>query len=355
MPHEKVEGASPGPAGDTVEAQTSADMVTPEAKNGRTFLSRVAGLFSNQMSGVAVALMGIFVISCFLSPYFLTSYNMLIVARTLAFVGLITIGQSLLMMLGELDISLGAIGGLCGVIGGKLMVDMGVDPFLSFFLCVMVGMLCGTINGLLVTLLDLHSLVLTIGMAGVYGGANLVLTKGLAITGIPEQIAFLGKGVYMGVPTPFIIMVFTLAIITFMTMRTPLGRYIYAIGNNTPAAKMLGIKVNRVRIICFAIGGTLASIAGMLMVARLGTAQPSIGETWVLTPIAAAVIGGVTTTGGVGNPLGAILGAAIIGLIENIIVLFGVSPYWQSVVNGAIVVFAISFDSISRRYFRKEE
>ncbi|UCF93371.1 MAG: ABC transporter permease [Desulfobacterales bacterium] len=321
----------------------------------RMLLRKVTGIFSNQLSGVAAALVIIFIISCFLSPYFFSSYNMLIVARALAFIGLITIGQSLLMMLGELDISLGAIGGLCGVIGGKLMVEMQIDPFVSFFVCIFFGMFCGLINGLLVTLLNLHSLVLTIGMAGVYSGTNLVLTKGLAITGIPDSIAFLGRGVYLGVPTPFIIMLFVLIITAFITMRTPFGRYIYAIGNNTPAAKMLGIKVNHVRVICFVIAGMLASIAGMLMVARLGTSQPSIGETWILPPIAAAVIGGVATTGGVGNPVGAILGAAIIGVIENIIVIFGVSPYWQSVVSGAIVVFAISFDSISRRYLRKED
>jgi ribose transport system permease protein len=218
--------------------------------------------------------------------------------------------------------------------------------------CLLLGAALGCFNGLMVTVLKLHSLVLTIGTAGVFGGANLVLTKGVAITNIPKEIQFLGRGDLFGVPMPFVVMLIVLIIASFVIMKTPFGRYIYAIGDNTPAARMLGIKVDTVRVLVFTIAGMLAALAGLLMVTRLGTAQPSIGETWVLPPIAASVIGGVATTGGVGTPLGAILGAAIIGVIENIIVLFGVSPYWQGVVSGFIVVLAISFDSISRRYIR---
>lgn len=126
---------------------------------------------------------------------------------------------------------------------------------------------------------------------------------------------------------PFLFLLVVLVFATILMAATPAGRYGYAIGDNVPAARMLGIPVDRVRVAAFAFAGFLASLAGMLMVARLGTAQPSIGSTWVLPPIAASVIGGVATTGGIGTPLGALLGAAIIGVIENIIVLFGVSPY----------------------------
>nr|WP_321523859.1 ABC transporter permease [uncultured Cohaesibacter sp.] len=306
----------------------------------------------NPLVGVFVALLVIFVISAVASPYFLTSYNMSVVARSLAFVGLITIGQSMLMMLGELDLSLGVIGGLCGVVSGMLMINLGLNPWVALLACLLLGAALGCFNGLMVTVLKLHSLVLTIGTAGVFGGANLVLTKGVAITNIPKEIQFLGRGDLFGVPMPFVVMLIVLVIASFVIMKTPFGRYIYAIGDNTPAARMLGIKVDAVRVLVFTIAGMLAALAGLLMVTRLGTAQPSIGETWVLPPIAASVIGGVATTGGVGTPLGAILGAAIIGVIENIIVLFGVSPYWQGVVSGFIVVLAISFDSISRRYIR---
>lgn len=311
-------------------------------------------LMRNPLAGVFVALVVIFALSALLSPYFLTPYNMTVVARGLAFVGLITIAQSMLMVLGELDLSLGVIGGLCGVVSGMLMVKVGLNPVLSMALAILLGAGLGFLNGFLVTALRLHSLVLTIGTAGIFGGANLVLTRGVAITGIPPQVQFLGRGDILGIPVPFLIMLAALVTAAFVLLKTPFGRYMYAIGNNPPAARMLGVRVDRIRLIVFVAAGALAAVAGVLMVARLGTAQPSIGDNWVLAPIAASVIGGVATTGGVGSPIGAILGAGIIAIIENIIVLFGVSPYWQGIVSGAIVVLAISFDAISRRYLRRD-
>ena len=316
--------------------------------------SALSILIRNPLAGVFVALTAIFVVSAIISPYFLTGYNLSVIARGVSFVGLVTIAQSSLMILGELDLSLGTIGGLCGVVSGMLMVQAGLPWGVALVLALMLGMALGLLNGFLVSALGLHSLVLTIGTAGIYGGAILVLTKGVAITGIPEGIHFLGRGDVLGMPVPFLIMLLVLAVALFLTTRTPMGRYMYAIGNNAAAARMLGIRVDRIRLLVFTFAGGLAALAGMLMVARLGTAQPSIGQAWVLAPIAASVIGGVATTGGVGSPLGAIFGAGIIAIIENIIVLFGVSPYWQGVVSGVIVVLAISFDALSRRYLRRD-
>lgn len=324
---------------------------TPTKRYWQLFLSN---LFQNPLAGVFIALVIIFVFSAVTSPYFLSVYNISVIARGLAFVGLVAIAQSSLMILGELDLSLGTIAGLCGVVSGMLMVQAGIHPVVAIFLSLALGGLLGLINGLLVTSLRLHSLVLTIGTAGIYGGAILVLTKGVAITGIPKSIHFLGRGDFLGVPTPFLFLLLILIIALFLIFKTPVGRYMFAIGNNAAAARMIGIRVDKIRLIVFAFAGVLSALAGLLMVARLGTAQPSIGQSWVLAPIAAAVIGGVATTGGVGSPLGAMYGAAIIAIIENIIVLFGVSPYWQGVVSGTIVVLAISFDSISRRYFHNE-
>lgn len=308
------------------------------------------GYSALQLIVVSVVLLLLFAVSSLLSPYFATPYNMTIIARSLAFIGLVTLGQAMLMLLGELDISLGAMGGLCGVAAGMLMMDLGVNPFAAMGLAVMLGALLGLLNGFLITALNLHSLVLTIAMAGVYKGVNLVLTKGVAITNIPESTQFLGRGDVGPFPTPFVIMIGLLVVIAVVAHRTPFGRYVFAIGDNAAAARMIGVKVNRIKLLVFVIAGALAALAGTLMVARLGTAQPSIGDTWVLPSIAAAVIGGVATTGGIGSPVGAILGAGIVGVIEDITVLYGISPYWQGVISGMIVVLAISFDSVSRRY-----
>ena len=306
-----------------------------------------------QFSGVLLALILIVIIAAVISPYFLTSYNLEAVIRSLSFVSMVAIGQACLLIIGELDLSIGAIAGLCGVIGGMLMVNAGVEPYLSFFLALLLGTALGIVNGILVAGLNLNSLVVTIGMTGVYSGINLVISQGKAINGIPEAIYFLGQGDIFKIPMPFILMIIVLFVILFLAKFTPFGRYMYAIGNSREASRILGIRVNAIRVTTFGIAGLLAALAGMIMVARLGSSQPSIGDSWVLSSIAAPVIGGVASTGGAGSPAGALLGAAIIGIIENIIVLFGISPYWQTVVSGSIVVGAIALDSISRMFRAK--
>ncbi len=310
----------------------------------------IPGYSALQLIVVAVVLLALLAASSLLSPYFATSYNMTIMARSLAFIGLITLGQAMLMLLGELDISLGAMGGLCGVVAGMLMMDAGVNPFAAMAIAVVFGALLGLLNGFLVTALNLHSLVLTIAMAGVYKGVNLVLTKGVAITDIPAVDPVPRARRRRPVSDPVRHHDRAAGGDRGIAHRTPFGRYVFAIGDNAVAARMIGIKVNRIKLLVFVIAGSLAALAGTLMVARLGTAQPSIGDTWVLPSIAAAVIGGVATTGGIGSPVGAILGASIIGVIEDVTVLYGISPYWQGIISGVIVVIAISFDSMSRRY-----
>src|SRR5699024_3101762 len=154
---------------------------------------------------------------------------------------------------------------------------------------------------------------------------------------------------------PSIIMLLILILFIILVKRTRFGRHIYAVGNNVEAAKILGIKVNLVRTTLFTFVGVLSAIAGLIMLARLGSAQPGVGDTWQLNSIAAAVIGGAALTGGVGNPYGAVVGAAIITIIENIIVLFGISSYWQSAVSGVIVILAISYQSITVMLNKRKE
>jgi len=342
--------AAPEPVGPPAKAAVKEGAARPSAVARVVTLVRQA-----RTGGVLIAFLLIIAIASVASPYFLSAFNMQSVIRSLAFLGIVAMAQACLLILGELDLSVGAIAGLSGVLGGMLMVWFGVDPFLSFFLGLMFGAIFGLVNGLLVTFLELNALVVTVGMAGVYLGINLVISEGKAIVDIPPQIYFLGQGIVFGIPMPFVIMLLVLLVVVFVTMYTPFGRYMYAIGNSREAALILGIPVNLVRMLTFMGVGLLAALAGMVMVARLGTSQPSIGETWVLDSIAASVIGGVALTGGVGSPAGALLGAAIIGVVQNIIVLLGVSPYLQTAVSGMIVVAAISLDAISRKIARARQ
>ena len=312
----------------------------------------INSLKKSNMTANALVLVLMVVIASTTSSYFLTAYNLQALIRDLAFIGMIAIAQSLLLLVGELDLSVGKIATLSGILGGLMMVKAGVNSYLAFLISVLIGAALGAINGLIITQLRLNSMVVTIGMTGVYGGINLVITKGKAVTGIPEDIYILGKGTLMGIPIPFVFTLIVLVIILFLVKKTKTGRYLYAIGNSRDAAKILGIPVNKIRMIIYSIVGMISALAGMLYVARLGSAQSAIGENWPMNSIAASVIGGVALTGGIGNPAGALIGAAIIAVIQNMIVLLGVNVYWQSAVSGFIVVIAISFSSIT--YIIKE-
>ncbi len=319
-------------------------MYKEKVKTNNAFVN---ALKKSNMTAIGVVLILMIAVASIASPYFLDIYNVQSLLRDLAFVGMIGIAQSLLLLVGELDLSVGKVASLCGILSGMMMVDYKINPWLSFLLALALGLIFGGINGLIITKLRLNSMVATIGMQGLYGGINLVLTKGKAITGVPEDIYILGKGNWGPVPFPFIFCIVVLFFVLFMVKKTKTGRYIYAIGNSREAAKILGIKVDKIRIMIYAIVGLISSLAGVLYVARLGSAQSAIGESWPMNSIAASVIGGVSLTGGLGNPAGALIGAAIISIIQNMIVLFGVNVYWQSAVSGIVVVIAISFSSIS--------
>ncbi|MBS6728600.1 ABC transporter permease [Lachnoanaerobaculum orale] len=300
----------------------------------------------SNMTAIGMVLIIMFVIACIGSPYFLDVYNIQSLLRDLAIIGMIGIAQSLLLLVGELDLSVGKIATLCGILSGMLMIYAKINPWLALICGLIFGIFFGLLNGLIITKLRLNSMVATIGMQGVYGGINLVLTKGKAITGIPEQIQFLGKGSLGIVPMPFIFCIIVLILVLFLVKKTKTGRYIYAIGNSREAATILGIKVDQIRVFIYVVVGLISSLAGLLYVCRLGSAQSTLGESWPMNSIAASVIGGVSLNGGIGNPAGALIGAAIISIISNMIVLFGVNAYWQQAVSGIVVVLAISFSSI---------
>lgn len=319
-------------------------MVGQKTKNKSALVN---ALKKSNMTAIGAVLVIMILLASIFSPYFLDIYNLQSLIRDLAFIGMIGIGQSLLLLIGELDLSVGKIASLCGIMSGMMMMHWGWNPYVSLIAALLFGLLLGFLNGTIITKLRLNAMVATIGMQGVYGGINLVLTKGKAITGIPSNIHVFGKGNVGPIPFPFIFTLIILVAVLFLVKKTKTGRYIYAIGNNKDAAKVLGIRVDKIRVMIYSIVGAISALAGILYVARLGSAQSSIGESWPMNSIAASVIGGVSLTGGIGNPAGALIGAGIISIIQNMIVLFGVNVYWQSAVSGFVVVIAISFSSLS--------
>jgi ribose transport system permease protein len=300
----------------------------------------------SKVINIALVLVILIVIAATVSPNFLTTYNLQSVVRDLSFVMIITIGQSCLLLLGELDLSVGKMATLSGMLGGIMMLQLQFPPYLALFISLLFGILFGVINGLIITRLKLNAMIVTIATQGVYAGITLVISRGRAIVGIPSSIHYLGRGSIAGIPIPFIIALSLLVLVLFLTQKTTFGRYMYAIGNNKEAAKILGINVNFIRTAVFGMMGGFCAVAGLLMITRLGNSQPSIGDIWVMNSISASVIGGVALTGGIGNPFGAVLGACILSIIQNMIVLFNVNTYWQTAVSGFVVLIAISFDSV---------
>lgn len=307
-----------------------------------------------QLTGVLLAFVFMFIVSSLISPYFLTRYNLTIMSRELAFVGIVAIAQGLLLLMGYIDISIGSIAGLSGVLTAKALSEYGLNPLVAVLIGLTAGALCGVVNGFLITTFNLNPLVLTIGTSTVFVGINLLITKGRTITGLPEITAFIGGGSVFGIiPIPDFFMIGVFLIALFLTTRTVFGRNVYAIGDSIEAAKLVGIKINKTIIITYAISSVFASLAGILMVFRLISAQTTVGQTWLLPSIAAPVIGGIATTGGVGSIGGALAGAAILVLIGNIVILGGVNVYWQQIINGAVIISAIVMDALIRKYSKR--
>jgi ribose transport system permease protein len=315
----------------------------------RMNFSAIRSRAGGQLTGLLVAFLVLIGVAAFISPQFLTAYNITIMSRELAFIGIVATAQGLLLLLGDIDVSIGAIAGLCGIICSELLVSYGVHPAAAVVVGLLVGAAAGATNGVVITAFNLNSLVVTIGSLSVFSGLNLWITKGRTIVGLPQSATFLGAGAFYGVPIPLFFMIGAFIIVWFLTTRTVYGRKLYAVGNSREAARIVGIRQERVRIIAYAIAGSLAGLAGILMCFRLLSAQAAIGQSWLLPSIAAPVIGGIATTGGIGTIWGALIGTAIIVVIGNMIVLGGVNVYLQQIVTGLIVVFAVVLDALSRR------
>lgn len=325
-------------------------MANSAVRVGIGSLKAVAG---GQLLGLIVGLAVIVGAASLISPNFLTGYNLTIMSRELAFIGIVATAQGLLLLLGDIDVSIGAIAGLCGIVCSTLLVNYGFGPLSAIAVGLATGALAGTMNGLIITAFNLNSLVVTIGTLSVFSGLNLLITQGRTIVGLPPEVTVLGSGTILDLPIPLYFMIGVFLVILFLTTKTIYGRRLYAVGNSREAARIVGINAQRVRIIAYAVAGALAGLAGMLMCFRLMSAQTAIGQSWLLPSIAAPVIGGIATTGGIGTIWGALIGSAIMVVIGNIIVLGGVNVYMQQIVTGLIVVVAVAMDAVLRNFGKR--
>jgi ribose transport system permease protein len=294
-----------------------------------------------------------------LSHNFLTPDNGWNILRQISVNLCLSIGMTLVILSGGIDLSVGAILGLAGAIAaGLLKQGLAIPPLgvrLQFtvtgaiFSGVVVGAAAGWFNGFAITRFQLPPFVATLGMLSIARGLTMLWTGGFPVTALGPQFGFLGTGAVFGMPMPVWIMVALVAAFVVVTQRTRFGRHIYAVGGNERAAMLTGLRVNRIKIAVYTLAGALAGVAGLIVTARLDSAQPNAGLGYELDSIAAVVIGGTSLSGGRGSLLGTVLGCLIIGVLNNGLFLLNVSPFWQQVIKGGVILLAVAIDKMNLR------
>jgi ribose transport system permease protein len=307
--------------------------------------SLLAATAKSTESAIFLALILIMAVTEFFAPNFLSGSNLYLVSRQISFVAIVAIGELFVILTGGIDLSVGSIMALAGMAAGYLM-KIGVDPAAAVFLAVMVGMAMGAVNGVLISYVKIAPFIVTLGMLSLASGLVLGFSKGWPITEIPKSFLPIAQGSFLGLPIPLWVAAFVAVVAHVVLRYTAFGRRTYAIGGNEQATFLSGIDVSRIKLRLYMISAATASMAGIILVARFNSAQADTGKGWELDAIAAAVIGGTSLAGGSGSVLGVLIGACIMGVIKNGLVLMRVSTYWQTAIIGIIIVLAAVLDRI---------
>ena len=302
-----------------------------------------------EASGALIALLVLCAILALASPYFFTLSNLPIVLRNASFVGLVALGQTLVLLIGGIDLSVGAAAGLSAIIGALMLTKFGIHPYAIIPLTALFGLLLGFGNALFVAKLRLNPFIVTLASGEIFAGLTLVITQGYPVRPLGPQFRIFGQGEIYGVPVPVIIFFVAGAILWWVLTRTRFGRNIYAVGGNRDAAELVGIRVWRVEFIVFGLAGVFAALAGVLYASRMDAAQPSVGEGWMLSAITASIIGGTSLRGGEGTIIGTIFGSLLLTVLQNGTVLLNVSGYWERVIIGSVVLVAVLVDLFRRK------
>ena len=299
-------------------------------------------------------LAGILVIFSIWSPRFLTFTNGFTISREATYLIMVTLAQMLVLLSGGLDLSMGSAIALISVISAKVMVGLqaypGVDVFVGFLAGIGIGSLVGTANGFVIAFFQVSPFLVTLGMSYIALALSLTLSGGgKPVWGLPTNfVSILGHGRVLGIPVPLIIAIFLIGVVYFILSWTRFGRYIYALGGSREAATRAGIPVRRYTFFTWLVFGILVGIAGVMMTARVGTGEPTLGLAMPLLSIAAAVLGGVSLFGGEGTLYGAMLGAITITLLRNGMDVVGISSFVQMVIIGVVLIAALALEQYRR-------
>jgi len=271
---------------------------------------------------------------------FLSSDNFLNIARQVSINAVIAVGMTFAILTGGIDLSVGAVMALSGTLMAGTMVA-GVPPSAAIVIGLGVGLVFGLFNGFFVAYAGMPPIIVTLATMGIARGLGLIYTGGYPIDGLPESFAFFGRGSFAGVQTPVIIMLLVFLIAYLILNKTPIGRYVYAIGGNEEATRLSGVRVSRYKLMVYSLSGLTSAIAGLILSSRLMSGQPNAGVSFEMDAIAAVVMGGTSISGGRGSIIGTLIGAMMLGVLNNGLNMMGVSPYVQNIIKGLIILFAI--------------
>ena len=282
-----------------------------------------------------------------LNPTFLSSFNIQVLLLAIAVNTLIALSQMVIIAIGQMNLAVGAIGGLAAISFAGMMEVWGLPAPLAAILALGIGLLAGLLNGFFIALTGISAFVITLATLALFKGLNLAVTRAQPFYGIPDSVKAFGNATVLG-PLPWLLVPMLLVVVAmwFLMNRRPLGRYILAVGGNEHAAALSGISVRRTVISAHAISGLLAALAGVMLVARLQIGQPTIGDDWLILSFAAPVIGGAVLAGGHVSVVATAIGVAIVAMITQALVLFAIDPFFVQVVLGTLILCAVGLNRL---------
>jgi ribose transport system permease protein len=317
-----------------------------EAASGPARLLQL--LIQSPETGALAAVVVLSILLTFANDNFLDLNNLTFVARGFSFTAIAAMGACLVIITGGIDLSVGSVMGLAGVVAAFLSTQ-GYGTVIPILGALVVGAIVGLFNGVIIAKAKIAPFIVTLGTLSIGRGLVYVVTGGWPMQGFTETLLFLGQGFWLGIPIPVWVMLVLLVVLTWLLARTTFGWYVYSLGGNEEAARLSGVSTDWVKIMVYVIAGVLGALGGLLLTARLGVGETTAGLGYELDIIAAAVIGGVSLQGGVGSALGVVFGAALMGVLRNGLVLLGVTSFWQQIVIGAVIILAVLVDRLRVR------
>lgn len=292
---------------------------------------------------------GLCIILSIASPVFLRTSNLLNIVRQVCVSTLLSIGFTVVLSSGHMDLSVGTLLGLCGMVLAKMIKEAGIPLPIAIILTLLLGTACGALNAATITIFRVVPFVATLATQSIFKGANYLISNLVPVAGLPDELVFIGQGYLLGIPVPIYIMLLVIILVWIMMNRTKFGRYVLAMGGNAEAARVSGINVDKMRYGVYMVGGFCTGIAAVVMTARTASAQVSAGQNMEMDAIAAVVIGGTAMSGGNANVWGTMFGCLIVGIVNNGLNLLGVDSNWQVIAKGVLILFAVIIDTLSAR------